>query len=118
MTEKKREKTIEIKVGLDENNHPKEITWKSDDHPDGEKWQNAKGMLVSFFDSEYLDTFKLDLWTSEMQVAEMDRFIFQTIRGLADTYHKATRNTEMANDMQRFVQYFGEKTKIIPGKDS
>lgn len=111
-------KKIEISVGLDEKNHPRKIEWKSEDHPDGEKWTAAKGMLISFFDSEHLDTFKLDLWTNDMQVSEMDRFVFQTLRGIADTYFRATQNQELANDMQRFVQYFGEKTSIIPGNTS
>lgn len=57
---------------------------------------------------------KLDLWTKDMQVDEMDRFIFQTIRAMADTYFKATQNNKLAADMQRFVQYFGEQTEIIP----
>ena len=49
-----------------------------------------------------------------MQVIEMDRFFFQTLRAMSDTYFKATQNKELAADMQRFVQYFGEKTEIIP----
>jgi hypothetical protein len=43
----------------------------------------------------------------------MDRFFFQTLRAMADTYFKATQNRELAVEMQKFVQYFGEKTKIL-----
>ena len=50
-----------------------------------------------------------------MQVIEMDRFVFQTLRGLADTYFKATQNAELATSMRQFVHYFGEKTGIIKG---
>jgi hypothetical protein len=32
---------------------------------------------------------------------------------MADTYYKATQNAQLASDMQRFVQYFGEQTEII-----
>ena len=56
----------------------------------------------------------MDLWTKDMQVNEMDRFFFQTLRALADTYFKATQNAQMATEFQRFVQYFGEKTEILP----
>lgn len=108
--------TIEIQVGLDSNNTPMDIQWRSDDNPDGTDFAAAKAMLVSFFDKEHLDTYKIDLWTPEMQVVEMDRLMFQTLRALADTYHKATRNNDLANDMQRFVQYFGEQTEILPKK--
>ena len=118
MSEKTSKNTITIDVELNEDKHPINILWNSTanpkDTPDGE----CKAMLLSLFDKNHLDTFKIDLWTSEMQVAEMDRFMFQTLKALADTYFKATRNQAMANDMQRFVQYFGEETEIIPKENS
>jgi len=105
---------IEIEVELNEEKHPSAIHWSSSDNPAGAGTKECKAMLLSLFDKDHLDTFKIDLWTTEMQVVEMDRFMFQTLRALADTYFKATRNQELSNDMQRFVQYFGEKTEIIP----
>ncbi len=110
----KRTSTIEIKVGLDENNVPERIQWKAEDKGKKATPSKAKALLLSVFDEENLETLKIDLWTKEMQVIEMDRFFFQTMRAMADTYFKATQNTELATDMQRFVQYFGEKTEIIP----
>ena len=109
-------KTIAVSVGLNKERMPVKMDWTADDasgdsHP-------VKAMLLSLFDEESLDTVKIDLWTVEMQVMEMDRFFFQTLRGLADTYFKATQNAELATDMQKFVQYFGEKTGIIPSKQS
>lgn len=106
---------IEISVSFDRNKIPSDIKFKSDD---GEgKSVSCKGMLLSFFEKESLDTLKIDLWTKDMQVVEMDRFFFQTLRALADTYQKATNNNSLANDMQRFVHYFGEKTEIIKPED-
>lgn len=114
MKEIKKESKIEIKIGLDEKNHPERIMWSSDDNPVGNEAQEAKAVLISLFDKEHKDTFKIDLWTSEMQVAEMDRFVFQSLKAIADTYHRATGNKELANDMQKFVHYFGQRTQIIP----
>ncbi len=110
----KRTSTIEIKVGLDENNVPEQIRWKAEDAGNDTPSTKAKAMLLSVFDEENLETMKIDLWTKQMQVNEMDRFFFQTLRALADTYYKATQNAKLATDMQRFVQYFGEETEIIP----
>jgi gliding motility-associated protein GldC len=110
----KRTSTIEIKVGLDEQNIPDKIEWKAEDKGQEATTTEAKAMLLSVFDKENLETLKLDLWTKEMQIIEMDRFFFQTLRAMADTYFRATQNTELATDMQRFVDYFGEKTEIIP----
>lgn len=103
---------MRIRVGLNAQQHPVKIKWRADDSKDN-KSKEAKAMLVSFFDKDTLETLKIDLWTSELQVMEMDRFMFQTLRGLADTYFKATQNKELALEMQKFVQYFGEKTDII-----
>ena len=118
MSEKTSKDTITIDVSLDENKHPVGIEWNSTANPEGTPSQECKAMLLSLFDKAHLDTYKIDLWTSEMQVAEMDRFMYQTLRALSDTYFKATRNQALANDMQRFVQYFGEETEIIPKDNS
>ncbi|MCB0588436.1 MAG: gliding motility protein GldC [Phaeodactylibacter sp.] len=112
--EVKRNSDIRVRVGLNEQNIPVKISWEAEDNPNGTGPQEVKAILLSFFDRETKDTLKIDLWTQDMQVAEMDRFIFQTLRAIADTYHRATQNTALANEMQRFVTYFGEKTEIIP----
>ncbi len=114
MNPSKKVSNITIKVGLDEANIPESIEWQSEDSPNGNTANNAKAMLLSFFDGDALETLKIDLWTKEMQVEEMDRFMFQTLRALADTYFRATQNAQLAGDMQRFVHYFGEQTAIIP----
>ncbi len=104
---------IELRVGLDAEQVPVFIDWHAEDSPDTPTAQECKAMLLSIFDKNHRDTYKIDLWTQEMQVNEMDKFMFQTLRALADTYYRATNNRELANEMQGFVQYFGEKTKII-----
>ena len=102
---------IVLEVSLDENRVPESLNWTADDG--GIHNEEAKAMLLSVWDSKNKESLKIDLWTNEMQVIEMDRFLYQTLRGLADTYFKATQNAELATDMQRFVQYFGEKTGIV-----
>jgi len=102
---------INIRVGLNEEKLPVRIDWSASDNPAGE--QAAKAILLSLFDEKSKETLKIDLWTQEMQVMEMDRFFFQTLRALADTYYRATQNAEMATQFQHFAKYFGEKTGII-----
>ena len=108
------EKNIQIRVALDPENRPVQIRWSAEDDPNGVRWQDSKAMLLALFDRETLDTLKIDLWPRDMQVMEMDRFFFQTLRSLADTYFRATQNNQLSADFQRFVQYFGEQTEIIP----
>lgn len=113
MRKVKKTSDIKIRIRLDEGNVPERITWSASDGPQAGNTQEAKAMLLALFDRENKETFKIDLWTKEMQVMEMDRFFFQTLRALADTYYKATQNAKLASDMQKFVHYFGEQTEII-----
>ena len=105
---------ITIEIGLDKEHVPTSIGWMAEDDPNQETFQECKAMLISLFDRETKDTLKIDLWTKDMQVTEMDRFFFQTLRALADTYFKATQNAKLAGDLQQFVQHFGEQTEILP----
>ncbi len=113
MADSNKSNEIEIIVGLDEENVPESIHWKASDDPSGAKDNTARAMLLSFLDNESMDTLKIDIWTKELMTNEMDRFMYQTLRGLADTYHRSTGNKKLASDMQRFVQYFAEETGII-----
>jgi len=108
---KKRSK-ITVEVGLGANQMPVEMKWGASDKPGPS--EACKGMLLALFNEQTKETMKIDLWTKEMQVVEMDRFMYQTLRGLADTYFKATGNKELANQMQQFVFYFGQATGAIP----
>lgn len=107
----KNENIISIKVALGEDKIPESIKWSATGQVEDTE---SKAMLLSIFDKETLDTLKIDLWTKEMQVGEMDRFFYQTLRALADTYFKATGNNKLASEMQQFVHYFAEETGVIP----
>lgn len=104
---------ITVKVGLSQDKIPVKMEWVADDNPGDPDWSEIKAMMLSMFDVNTKDTMRIDLWTKEMRVDEMDRFMFQTLRAMADTYHRATQNAELANEMQHFVDYFGKKTGII-----
>lgn len=103
-------KTIKLEVAISDDNAVEKIICSGDDIPQA---INGKAMLLSIFDADTLETIKIDLWTSDFQVQEMDRFVFQSLRSLADTYYKATKNTELASEMQSFIQHFGLKTEIL-----
>jgi len=104
--------TITIDIKLDKEKVPEVITWTAADS-DAPGAQEAKAMLLAFFDKPSSDTLKIDLWTKEMQVAEMDRFFYQSLLALSDTYKRATGNTALADSMKEFAQYFGEKVELI-----
>jgi len=109
-------KKITIEVGLNDQNVPTKMTWTADDGK--QVPQACKAMLLSLFDEENKDTLKIDLWTTEMQVGEMDRMFFNTLRSLSETYYNATKNERLANQMRQFAEFFGEETNIIPKKET
>ncbi len=100
---------INIEIELNDKKIPKEITWVGSDG----QAQTAKGMLLSFLDRETKDTMKLDLWTEDLQVGEMDQLMYYTLRSLADTYINATGNKELAEQMQQFAHHFGIATGLL-----
>jgi gliding motility-associated protein GldC len=103
---------INIRIDLDAQRVPEKIEWKASES--GQIIPSAsKSVFLALLDQDTLDTSTLFLWTKECQVAEMDRKIFYAMKAMADGYFKATQNTALANEMRRFVQYFGEKTGII-----
>jgi len=103
---------IQIEVKLDEQNVPEQVLWMAEDSGQINPTE-AKGLLISIFEKSSLDTLKLDIWTKEMQVIEMDRFMYQTLNALCDTYLKATNNVELSNEFKSFVTHFGKSTEII-----
>ena len=103
---------IVLEVELDEEKMPERISWDAGNQEDA-GFKQSKAFFLTLFDKNNRDTLELDLWTKEMQVIEMDRFIFQTLNSLSEMYYRATKNTDLANEMKSFARYFGEKTNIV-----
>jgi gliding motility-associated protein GldC len=104
---------ITIRVGMDATGIPTKMEWGASDRNNG-ALDECKAMVVALFDKDHRDTLRIDLWTKEMQVMEMDRFMYQILRSLSQTYLNATQNKTLAEDMARFAQHFGEQTEVIP----
>lgn len=103
---------ISIRIQLDENRVPEKIEWQASDAAQSHPLE-SKSIFLALLDKDSLDTSTLFLWTKDCQVAEMDRKLFYALSAITDGYYKSTQNTALANEMRRFVQYFGEKTGIL-----
>lgn len=85
-----------------------EIRWEADDAPEpGE--QTAKALLLSLWDADARNAMRIDLWTRDMTVEDMNDFFFQTFLTLADTYKTATGDTELMSEIKIFARDFAEK---------
>ena len=104
--------TIEVKVGLNENNLPIRMRWSADDG--GVENAEAKAMLLSLWDPKSNNTMKIDLWTKEMSVEEMKQFFHQTLLTLSDSFEKATGEKNICEDLRDYCHHFADKMNILP----
>ncbi|MEM8507519.1 MAG: gliding motility protein GldC [Bacteroidota bacterium] len=101
---------IRLKVGLDENRVPEELSWSAEDG--GINNEEAKAMLLSVWDSKNKESLKIDLWTKDMPVEEMKLFFHQTLVTMSDTFMRATQDEKMTATMKDFCEYFAEKLEL------
>lgn len=108
-------KTSEIKftVTLDENNLPEKIEWNASDL---NEQSTSKALMIALWDAQENNTLRIDLWTKDMLADEMKQFYHQCFLSMADTFEKATGETEAAKEMRSFAQHFGEKMELIMKK--
>ena len=108
-------KQIIIDVKTDEGKVPEAIWWNATDNP-AEEAQKAKAMMLAFWDGAEKSALRIDLWTKDMNVEEMNLFLYQTLATLADTFERATDNKEVAEDVRAFAHELGHKLEVF-GED-
>lgn len=102
--------TISINVHLDNQNLPEAIDWNASGSAEAEP-QQAKAFIASFWDPKDRTALRMDLWTKKMMIDEMNDFFFQTLMTMADTYTRATRNADLAEELKEFARGFREKAE-------
>jgi gliding motility-associated protein GldC len=103
---------INIKVGVNENNVPIGIHWTAED---GNVTKSpAKAMMLAIWDEGSKNTMKIDLWTKEMSVEEMKQFFHQTLVTMADSFERATGETNISEDLRDYCLHFATKMNILP----
>ncbi|MBS1684053.1 MAG: gliding motility protein GldC [Bacteroidetes bacterium] len=100
---------IRFKVGLDEQNVPIDIKWQATDTKTQEL-RDCKSIMVSIWDAASKETLKIDLWTNEMTTDEMHSHFFQTLLSMAESYHKATKNPYVKEEVKAFAEQLAKKT--------
>jgi len=106
----KHQSKVKFEVGLDENRIPEKMSWSADDA--GIKDEPAEALMISVWNDEKKETLRMDLWTKEMKLKEMQVFFYQTLKSMADVYRRATNDDKMADTMLDFVDYFHEKLEL------
>jgi len=102
--------TISIDVTLDDQKIPHQILWNASQSSSEEK-QDAKAIMISFWDGKERAALRIDLWTKEMMVDEMADFYYQTMMTMADTFDRATHQQALVGEMKDFAKHFYNKFK-------
>ena len=95
---------ITIDVTLDAHKVPQQINWKA-----GDKSNDARAMMLAFWDGADKTALRIDLWTKDMMVDEMADFFYQTLMTMAETWHRATRDEALVEEMKKFSRDFYNK---------
>jgi gliding motility-associated protein GldC len=96
---------IRFSVSLDENKLPQKIEWSADDSGiEGKK--ECSSVIISIWDPKDKCTLRIDLWTQDMMVEDMHYLFYETLRGMADTYQRATNNVKAAEELAAFAEEF------------
>lgn len=101
---------ISFNIELDENKIPEKITWSANDG--GVNNKDSKAIFISVWDNEPQETLKIDLWTKDMPVDQMNVFFHQTLVSMSDTFMRSTNNEKMTDAFKQFCDYFAENLNI------
>lgn len=97
--------TIQIDVMLGPDKIPQQINWNASGSS-AKRETKAKAMCLAFWDAADKSALRIDLWTKDMMMDEMADFYYQMLMTMADTFNRATRQQELADEMKKVCQRF------------
>ncbi len=100
---------IHFRVHLDKQKVPQKIFWQATDvaHP---TLTPTRAMSLSTWDHKQKNTLRIDLWTKDMSVVDMQSFVVDIIGSLGQSVLKATGDTVMA---QKIIDFCHQLTSHI-----
>ena len=111
-------KTSEIRLAVQmDDDGVTAIDWEADDAPEP-GLQTAKAMILALWDPAARNSLRIDLWTKDMSVEDMNDFFFQTLLSMADTYKTATNNKGLMADIKIFAREFAEKAAKLERRNA
>ena len=111
-----RKAEIKLTVELDGENMPSSILWQATD-AESDRPVPCHSMMLSLWDSEKKSTAAIDLWIKDMTVEDMNLYFYQVFHKMADTYLRATKNSEVATSIHEFGDGFGNSLGLAAGSE-
>lgn len=106
-----RKTQIIFDITLDQQNIPEVIQWSATDSRKQETL-DCKSIMVSLWDQKAKNTMRIDLWTKDMPVDEMNIFFLQSLVTMAESFAQATGNKEVVNDIKSWCEEFAKKAVV------
>ena len=100
---------IKITVELDDDDVPTQIVWEASEAR-GAGSTPCRSMMLSLWDGDRKTIAAIDLWIKDMTVDDMNLYFYQAIHQMADTYLRATKNSDVAKSIHEFAEQLGSKT--------
>ncbi len=101
---------IHFSVELDGENVPQKIYWDATENPN-EGLSDTKAIALSIWDQYHNSTLQIGLWTNDMDVFDMKRFVIEIMDGLAGTIRTATGDAQMADDILGLCQTMSKRVQ-------
>ncbi len=103
---------IKFTVTLDEEKNPVALHWNAEDSGmEGDK--ECKALMLTLFDKKELTTMRIDLWTKDMMVNDMQQFYYEMFMSMADTYLNATNDKALSTNIKNFARQFGKDVNLV-----
>ncbi len=108
--------TINFFIDLDKENVPENIHWQASDM-NSDKPEPANAMGISLWDHQQKNTLRIDLWTKEMSVDEMKRYVIDSIGGFGQTILSATGDEFMSKEINDLCDRLAEHVRKEAGSE-
>lgn len=100
-------KTIRLIIDLDKDNIPEKIHWEAADMT-SQNPEPAGAVSLSLWDARQKNTLRIDLWTREMPVDEMKKFIIDSMGGYSQSVLTATGDEFMSGEIRKVCDLLAE----------
>ena len=97
--------TAEIKftVELDARNYPDKIFWEATNNPN-EGLEQTRAFALAVWDTFNKGTLTTSLFTSDMEVFDMKRFVIENMGSMAELVLRATGDQHMADEIDKLCR--------------
>lgn len=103
---------IKIYVELDDTNMPQKMQWEATDSG-VPGLSETEAVMISLWDKQQDNTLSLDLWTNDFLISKMNAHYYHTFLKMADTFEKATSDSETSQMIRTFAEEFAKKLNLL-----